>query len=180
MSTRACLVSVLLSILAGSTCSADWLVLRGGKQIETEGPWALKGNLLSIREPGGRPKTVLLSIIDYDATLHANPAVAKAKTKAPGWHVSTEMIKRLQEFTRNQEAMAAQMRARQEMSAEMHSVEARPGAIVAGAGGSGAQSGGKAQDTQYGGYATKGMQGVAACKTYQDSPSEYSSCLAQY
>jgi hypothetical protein len=178
MSTRACLVSVLLSILAGSTGSADWLVLRGGKQIETEGPWALKGNLLSIREPGGRPKTILLSIIDYDATLHANSAVAKAKTKAPGWHVSAEAIKRLQEFSRNQEAMAAQMRARQEMSAELHSVEARPGAIGAGAGG--AQPQGKSQGTQYGGYATKGMQGIAACKIYQDSPGEYSSCLAQY
>jgi len=180
MLKRALYLAAFLSILVGSACSADWLVLRGGKEMETEGQWAVKGNLLSVREVGGRPKTVLLSIIDFDATLRSNQKAAKAKS--PGWHISAEGIRRLQEFTRQQTTMEAQMRARQERNAEMHTVEPAAGTVVAGAGSLPLSGGGgkSQQGGQYGGYLTKGMQGIAACKQWQDEPERYSSCLAQY
>lgn len=183
MLKRALYLTVFLSILVGSACSADWLVLRGGKEMETEGQWAVKGNLLSVREVGGRPKTVLLSIIDFDATLRSNQRSNQkvAKAKSPGWHISAEGIRRLQEFTRQQTTMEAQMRARQERNAEMHTVEPAAGTVVAGAGSLPLSGGGKSQQGgQNGGYLTKGMQGIAACKPWQDDPGRYSSCLAGY
>jgi hypothetical protein len=133
------------------------------------------GNLLSFHEVGGRPKSVLLSIVDFDATLHANPRVAKAAGSE--WHISAEGIRRLQETARQQEAMAARMRAQQEMSAELRSVDAKPGIVGAGPGQSRGQS--QARGTSKG-YSSRGFQGLAMCKHLQDNPSAYSSCLAGY
>lgn len=115
------IVSVLVSILTSAACSADTLVLRGGKTMETTGPWGVYGNMLRVREADGRPKTILLSIIDYDETLRANPSAsrqhAKPSAKAAGkrgaetasqpndatWHISAEGIRRLKETARVQE-----------------------------------------------------------------------------
>jgi hypothetical protein len=174
---RSSLLCILLSAFAAPACLADWLVLQGGKQMETKGQWVIAGNLLSFRTADGTPKRVLLSVVDYDATLKANPRAAKARDSE--WHVSAQGIKMLQETARQQQAMEARMRAQQEMSAQMGSVAAKPGA----AGGSpgSPQGQGKSQaNGQYGGYATRGLQGIAACKVYQDNPSLYSSCLSQY
>jgi hypothetical protein len=176
MSIRSVVLSVLLSVFACTACYGDWLVLRGGQSIETEGRWGVARNLLSIHEVGGRPKMVLLSVVDYDATLRANRRTGKARDSA--WHISPEGIKLLQETSRQQEAMAARMRAQQEMSAELHSVESKPGAVVGGGPGQ-AQGKSQAQGSN-GGYSTRGFQGLAACKDFQDSPSAYSSCLSRY
>jgi len=176
MRMRCAIVSVLLSIFAGSGCFADWLVLQGGKKIETTGQWAVRGELLNIREVGGRPKSVLLSIIDYDATLQANPRVRKSTDS--DWHISAEGIKLLKEAARQREAMAAQMRAQRELSAEMHSVEGKGGGAVGGSPGQAQGQKGGSQST--GGYVSRGAQGIAACRIYQDNPSKYSACLARY
>jgi len=177
MSTRPVILSALLSVFACGACFGDWLVLHGGKTIETEGRWGVYGNLLGFHEAGGRPKSVLLSIVDFDATLHANPRVARAKDSV--WHISAEGIKRLQETARQQESMAARMHAEQEMSAEVRSVEAKPGTAGAGATSGQAQGRAPARGTPKG-YSSRGFQGLAECKHLQDYPSAYSSCLAQY
>ena len=177
MRMRTSLCCIFLSLCAAQGGLADQVVLRGGKQIETTGKWIVAGNLLSFRMSDGTPKRVPLSIIDYDATLKANPRAKKARDE---WHISPEGIRILQETARQQEAMEARMRAQQEMNAQMGSVAAKPGS--AGGGQGSPQSQGRSQQGQgqYGGYATKGMQGIAVCKIYQDDPGAYSRCLAQY
>lgn len=180
MRTRASLCCMFLAIFAVHVCRADWVVLRGGKQIETTGRWTVAGNLLSFRAPDGTPKRVLLSVIDYDATLKANPRAKKARDGE--WHVSPEGVRILQETARQKEQMEARMRAEQDMRAQMSTVEPTPGVVGGGKGGSQGKGQGRSQqgNGQYGGYATKGMQGLAMCKRYQDYPSEYSRCLSQY
>jgi hypothetical protein len=72
---RPLLVLALLSSLLGAAASplrADWLVLIGGKRIATEGPWSLKGDLLTVHETSGRILTVATSTVDADACLKAN------------------------------------------------------------------------------------------------------------
>jgi len=178
MRTRASLCCIFLSICAAQGGLADQVVLRGGKQIETTGKWIVAGNLLSFRTSDGTPKRVPLSLIDYDATLKANPRTKKARDAE--WHISPEGIRILQETARQQQATEARMRAQQEMNAQMSSVAAKPGAIGGGAQGSSQGQGRSQGNGPYGGYATKGMQGIAMCKVYQDDPGAYSRCLAQY
>ena len=179
MRTRASLCCIFLSVFATNCCLADWVVLRGGKQIETTGRWAVAGNLLSFRTADGTPKRVLLSLIDYDATLKANPRARKARNAE--WHISPEGIRILEETARRQEAMEARMRAQQEMNAQMGSVAPKPGAAGGDQGSTQGQRQGRSQENgPYGGYATRGMLGIAACKIYQDDPGAYSRCLAQY
>lgn len=178
MRTRTSLCCIFLSLCAAQCGLADQVVLRGGKQIETTGKWIVAGNLLSFRTSDGTPKRVPLSLIDYDATLKANPRAKKSRDAE--WHVSPEGIRILQETARQQQAMEARMRAQQEMSAQMSTVEPKPGVVGGGKGSSASQGRSQQGNGPYGGYATKGFQGLAACKIYQDNPSAYSHCLAQY
>jgi hypothetical protein len=72
---RPLLVLALLSALLGAAASplrADWLILVGGKRIATEGPWSLKGDLLTVHETSGRILTVATSTVDAAACLKAN------------------------------------------------------------------------------------------------------------
>ena len=72
---RPLLVLALLSALLGAAASplrADWLILVGGKKIATEGPWSLKGDLLTVHETSGRILTVATSTVDAAACLKAN------------------------------------------------------------------------------------------------------------
>ena len=72
---RPLLVLALLSALLGAAASplrADWLVLVGGKKIATEGPWSLKGDLLTVHETSGRILTVATSTVDAASCLKAN------------------------------------------------------------------------------------------------------------
>jgi hypothetical protein len=67
-------VVVVLAVLdlAAPAARADWLVLVGGKRIETEGPWTLKGDLLTVHERTGRILTVSTRTVDAAACLKAN------------------------------------------------------------------------------------------------------------
>jgi hypothetical protein len=67
-------VAFLFAVLgaAAPAAWAEWLVLAGGKRIETEGPWTLKGDLLTVHETSGRILTVGTSTVDTAACLKAN------------------------------------------------------------------------------------------------------------
>ena len=64
--------------------SADWLILRGGKRIETKGPWIEHANnTVSFTETDGHRSSVLMSLIDNAATRQANGGKGP-KTAAKG------------------------------------------------------------------------------------------------
>ncbi len=72
--------SVLLLALLGGVvalpraAAASWLVLVGGKRIQTEGAWTLKGDLLTVHETTGRILTVATSTVDAAACRKLNDA----------------------------------------------------------------------------------------------------------
>jgi hypothetical protein len=139
MCNRAISMSVLLSFLVCACCSADWLVLRGGKKIETAGQWAVKGDLLTVRE-AGRPKIVTLSVVDYDATRQANAAAAAARRTAArsaagspagmnpaddphAAHIDAATVTRLEQYAQRQAQWAKQQRARSDAKMFQDAVE---------------------------------------------------------
>jgi hypothetical protein len=73
---RSVLFLALLGIAAAtSPAAADWLVLVGGKRIRTEGPWTLKGDLLTVHDTSGRIIAVATHIVDAQACLAANRGI---------------------------------------------------------------------------------------------------------
>jgi len=66
--------AILLAALGAAVpaAEAEWLVLVGGKKIQTEGPWTLKGDLLTVHETTGRILTVGTSTVDAAACLRLN------------------------------------------------------------------------------------------------------------
>lgn len=65
---RVGLVLGLLIALTGLPSAADWLVTRGGDQVETRGPWEIKGKLVVFTLPGGTLSSMRLSDVDLDAS----------------------------------------------------------------------------------------------------------------
>jgi len=58
--------------------SADWLILRGGKRIETKGAWIERANkTIVFTEVDGHHSSVLISLVDAEATRQANLKSAK-------------------------------------------------------------------------------------------------------
>ncbi|MDP9122636.1 MAG: hypothetical protein M3O15_14925 [Acidobacteriota bacterium] len=74
---RVAILSLLASITLAGSAAADWLVLRGGKKIETEGRWVVGGALVTVHESAGRALAVTLGIVDVDATVRANSRSGK-------------------------------------------------------------------------------------------------------
>jgi hypothetical protein len=73
---RSALPAALLLAVLGTAlpAEAEWLVLVGGKKIQTEGPWTLKGDLLTVHEVTGRILTVGTNTVDAAACLKVNGA----------------------------------------------------------------------------------------------------------
>jgi hypothetical protein len=71
---RSALPAALLLVVLGTAlpAEAEWLVLVGGKKIQTEGPWTLKGDLLTVHETTGRILTVATNTVDAAACLKVN------------------------------------------------------------------------------------------------------------
>jgi hypothetical protein len=103
--------------------------------------------------------------------LRANSGAGKPP--ASGWHITAEAIKKMQQTTRQQEAMAAQMRARQKSGAEM---DAMAGKVDRSDWAYQGQS--RAGATSQPGAPSAGMQALDNCKIWQDNPKQYSDCLA--
>ena len=67
-SLRTGLVLGLLIALAALPATADWLVTQNGDQVETQGPWEIKGKLVVFTLPGGTLSSMRLSDVDLDAS----------------------------------------------------------------------------------------------------------------
>jgi len=77
---RVLLLAVLGAAATLPDARADWLVLVGGKRIETEGPWILKGDLLTVHETSGRILAVATGTVDALACLKLNHGVLHIET----------------------------------------------------------------------------------------------------
>jgi hypothetical protein len=79
----------LLIALTGLPAAADWLVTQDGDQVETQGPWEIKGKLVVFTLPGGTLSSMRLSDVDLDASnqlttkknMPAAPAVATTQRR---------------------------------------------------------------------------------------------------
>ena len=67
-SIRIGLVLGLLITLPGLPAAADWLVTQDGDQVETRGPWEIKGKLVVFTLPNGTLSSMRLSDVDLDAS----------------------------------------------------------------------------------------------------------------
>jgi hypothetical protein len=80
-SIRLGLVLGLLIALAGLPAAADWLVTRDGDQVETRGPWEVKGKLVVFTLPNGTLSSMRLTDVDLDASQQLTDA--KESESAP-------------------------------------------------------------------------------------------------
>jgi hypothetical protein len=178
MSRRVTTLSLVigLSFVAGSA-SADWVVLRGGKKIETAGPWVMREGLLVVHEPSGRAQALTLATLDYDLTLKANVRTAKTAAE-PGAHIDTAQIKRLQELARWQKEEGARLRAQ----ADADTVAAAAGYTTGNSrkGKNGESDHGASQDRSAPKSAAptpSNFQALKNCAIYDNNPTLYNSCL---
>lgn len=82
LSLRPALLLVLLLALPGEA-AADWLVVKGGEPIETQGPWEVEGKLVVFRTPGGELASLRLDDVDLEASHRMTAAAARrARAKA--------------------------------------------------------------------------------------------------
>jgi hypothetical protein len=81
---------------SATPASAAWLVLRDGKPIATSGPWQTGDNQLTYNQPDGKRVTVMLVVVDPDATRLANVPGAPSPTANPQrkrFVISNETVK---------------------------------------------------------------------------------------
>ncbi|MEM7481955.1 MAG: glutaredoxin domain-containing protein [Acidobacteriota bacterium] len=79
--TLACL-TILAAVLTTPTILADWLVMKDGSRLETQGPWKEKGRLVVFTNAQGALSSMRLSEIDLDASRQATEA-AKSPAEKP-------------------------------------------------------------------------------------------------
>ena len=66
--------AIWLGAGAATFCAADILVTQDGQQIETEGPWTVKGRQVIFTTPEGRLTSIRLTEVDLEASeLATNP-----------------------------------------------------------------------------------------------------------
>ncbi len=80
---------ILGAALLASPVAGDWLVLRDGTRLETEGPWEVKGRQVVFTRPGGGLAALRLADVDLESSAEATdvsqaePAVADPATAEP-------------------------------------------------------------------------------------------------
>lgn len=67
--------------LGGGPVLGDVLVTRDGSQVETEGPWEVKGRLVVFHQPNGTLVSMRLSEVDLEASEEATAAAQAAAEK---------------------------------------------------------------------------------------------------
>ncbi len=72
----------LLAALIAAPAAGDWLVLRDGTRLETEGPWEVKGRQVVFTRPGGALAALRLADVDLDASAAATAAAVAAAAAA--------------------------------------------------------------------------------------------------
>ena len=91
------MVSFLL-LVAAAPAGAAWLVLRSGKPIETAGPWQVVNNQVSFAQPDGKRVSLMLVVVDPEATRQANvpgapPPAAQAGASGQRLVISNDTVK---------------------------------------------------------------------------------------
>jgi hypothetical protein len=169
MVRRAIFLSVLLSAVLCANAWADALVLRGGKKIETAGPWVTRGNIVTIHEITGRAQTLILSIIDFDATLKANQH--NPPSTADQMHIDTAAVLSLQTDFINQKELSQRIREQAQSDLLAQMTGSKPTKITNTRTGA-AQPFGKASAPG------KNFQATERCAIWQDNLALYNNCLA--
>lgn len=182
MSQRVATLWLAMTVVLCAGAGADWMVLRGGKRIETAGPWKVRDNLIVVHEATGRTQALTFEIVDFPATLQANVRAGMPSSAAPGRRtagspagdpggVDLETIKRLQEVARLRAEAAAQARllSEEQLRAALSGVAPKQPRTADSPGSPQA----KPARSEY-------NNGLAACAIYQDRPKLYSDCLAGY
>ncbi len=80
-SVSASLVLLLLGFGAPPV-EADWIVLRNGKVLQTDGPWAVKGERLIFTDTEGHRSTLPLAEVDLESSHDASGTTASGKAKS--------------------------------------------------------------------------------------------------
>ena len=66
--------TLTLAVLLAPPAAGDWLVLRDGTRIETEGPWETQGRQVVFKRASGPLSTLLLADVDLEASAAATAA----------------------------------------------------------------------------------------------------------
>jgi hypothetical protein len=75
-------MAALLAAFGPLPAAADWLVLRDGSKVETQGPWQVKGRVVVFDLPSGQLTSLRLAEVDLAASDEAT-AAAVAAAAAP-------------------------------------------------------------------------------------------------
>jgi hypothetical protein len=169
MVRRAIRFSVLLSLVLCANAWADALVLRGGKKIETSGPWITRGNIVTVHEITGRAQTLILSIIDFEATLKANQH--NPPSTPDQMHIDTAAVLSLQTDFINQKELSQRIREQAQADLLAQMTGSKPTKIANGKPGA-AQPFGKVSTPG------KGFEATERCAMWQDNLQLYNNCLA--
>lgn len=78
----------LLSFASTQYLQADWLILKDGSEIETSGPWQVKGNVVVFSLPNGNLASLRLSEVDITSSSafslgKREETVLKSETETP-------------------------------------------------------------------------------------------------
>ena len=81
----------LFSVLLAAPAAGDWLVMRDGTRLETDGAWEVKGRQVIFTRPGGALAALRLADVDLDASTEATEAAVAAE-QAPGAPEATASV----------------------------------------------------------------------------------------
>ena len=73
----------LLALVLAAPAAGDWLVMRDGTRLETEGPWRVKGRQVIFTRPGGTLAALRVADVDLESSTEATEAAQRAATSAP-------------------------------------------------------------------------------------------------
>ncbi len=75
-------MAVVVAALGAAAAGADWLVIRGGHGIQTDGAWRVEGALVVFTTPGGTLAAVRLDEVDLEASRELTETAQRAETEA--------------------------------------------------------------------------------------------------
>lgn len=72
-----------IAVLSGSPASADWLVLRDGGALQTDGTWRVSGKLLVFKKADGTLASIRSAEVDLEASRRLTEAKGMPSAEAP-------------------------------------------------------------------------------------------------
>jgi hypothetical protein len=76
-------LAVVAVLICATAARADWLVLRDGSRVETDGGWSIKGKLVVFSDAGGTLSSLRLSEVDLDASAQATADAERVVVAPP-------------------------------------------------------------------------------------------------